>query len=1017
MPSSVVMAVLMTATTEGVAAMSTQALLTTFFKKLMISLVLSGLGRALASSAGGGAMSNAMNLTQNVKSPIAPRRVIYGQRRVGGVVVFMQAMDADGKDKNLHLVFALAGHECEEIGSVWFNDVDIGTLDASGFVQSGSAFAKITQDLGTYFGTVPASPYQVTLAHAPLQIYSVSVQDVGADTYMAASYTVAGSVITFTAADAGKSYQVQYEYALSTDAYARIKKYLGTAGQAADTDLISESAGKWTTNHKLSGTAYIYARLQSNREIYPNGIPNITAIVKGKKIYDPRTTLTAWSRNPALILADYLCDTRYGMGCTYSTEIDETALIAAANICDEAIPLAAGGTEPRYTCDTVIDTSTKPQDVIQAILGSMAGSAVFIGGRWRIQAGAYVTPTITLTESDLRGSVRVQSRVSRHENFNAVKGTFVSPSDNWQATDFPAVISATFATEDNGETVYKDVDLSCTTSGTMAQRIAKIDLLRARQQISVGLPCKLTAYRLQPGDTVMLSLTRMGWSSKVFEVIASTFSPESDGTLGVDLSLRETTSSAYSWSTSEESAVDTAPDTNWPDPTNVAAPPSVTLTDVSTSGAGAVRCDLVVAWTASKSAFVATYEAQVRMINSTTWSGGEVDAKTLKWTYQGAITGATYVARVRAINTLGVPSAWTVATANTVTGNSIEAAIPGISANVLLNAGLRYTVTPWGTYPGSAAQCSGWSTDHIDGSHPNAPTPFGGIAFYGSTGAAFTGFASGTAPNTSTIGSVLTSIPVIGGKRYEVQVRHKSFLGRSRLWVFAYNASGVEILSQAPTGGTTDSVNRSTVTFSNAISDYELLWGFFNAPSTAVQCKIVLLHERPSTTGTTYFFSAMPYLAQASTPQVLPSAWSEGEGSVGTGQIADGAATGVNIATNATGTTSATTGSYVTLQSGSITNADIVARQCIVTATVSYVVARSGTAQLQFAIGDGTTDNLCSEVREATETTLYGTTTFSWTFSVAAGATLAYLSRVKQTNITGTSTFNNLSLRAELIKK
>ena len=91
----------------------------------------------------------------------------------------------------------------------------------------------------------------------------------------------------------------------------RINLHLGSSDQTADSDLVSESA-KWTTSHRLRGIAYMYVRLKFDADAFPNGIPVITATVKGKKLYDPRTSTTVWSDNPALCLRDYLTS-KYGL--------------------------------------------------------------------------------------------------------------------------------------------------------------------------------------------------------------------------------------------------------------------------------------------------------------------------------------------------------------------------------------------------------------------------------------------------------------------------------------------------------------------------------------------------------------------------------------------------------------------------------------------------------------------------------------------------------------------------------
>lgn len=113
----------------------------------------------------------------------------------------------------------------------------------------------------------------------------------------------------------------------------RIKKYLGTDSQTADSDLVSEVA-EWTTNHRLRGIAYIYVRLKWDRDAFPSGIPNFSAWVKGKKVYDPRTVSTYWSPNVSLISRDYLSDTRFGLQ-VISADIADIS--STANICEEFV--------------------------------------------------------------------------------------------------------------------------------------------------------------------------------------------------------------------------------------------------------------------------------------------------------------------------------------------------------------------------------------------------------------------------------------------------------------------------------------------------------------------------------------------------------------------------------------------------------------------------------------------------------------------------------------------------------
>lgn len=474
------------------------------------------------------------------------------------------------------------------------------------------------------------------------------------------------------------------------------------AGVQPFPELYAYTAGKWTAEHRQTGRAKIYVRLVWSPDLFPNGIPNITAVVKGRKVYDPRSTLTAWSANAALCLADYLtADGSVGLGAVYADEIDETQLIAAANVCDETVALAGGGTEARYTVNGAFSVQTTARERLGKMLTALNGTARFIGGTWGVYPAVYATPTVTLTEDDLRGPIRIQPRVSRRDLANGVKGLYVSPDNHWQPSDFPAVTNSTYLTEDQEERIWKELDLPFTTSAATAQRIAKIELERIRQQITVELQCKLSAYRLQPGDTVMLTMSRFGWSAKVFEVLTCTLSHEDRGedgiVLGVDLGLRETASTVYDWASGDETVVDPAPDSNLPDAFTVAAPVNVAAAsgndELILAGDGTVITRLRVVWGLSENAFVrdgGRVFVQFKPSADTDWQDASpIDgAATTAW-LASVEDGAAYDIRVRFANALGVRSDWTQIS-HTVVGKS---ALPS-DVEVFTIAG---TVLTWTT--------------------------------------------------------------------------------------------------------------------------------------------------------------------------------------------------------------------------------------------------------------------------------------------------------------------------------
>lgn len=451
--------------------------------------------------------------------------------------------------------------------------------------------------------------------------------------------------------------------------------------------LVNQSAAHWTDAHRQTGRTKIYVRLRWSSDLFPTGMPNITAIVRGKQVYDPRTATTAWSDNAALCVADYLCDTRAGLGCVYADDIDETALIAAANVCDEDVTLAAGGTENRYTCNGIVYATEKPREVIPKLLGAMQGRATWIGGKWRISAGAYATPTVTLTADDFRGGISVQSRISKRDLYNAVKGVFISPENNWQPSDFPPVTSATYQAEDDDERIWQDIRLPFTDSASMAQRLARIELERVRRQITVTAPLRFSAYRLQPGDTVQLTFARFGWTAKVFEVVESTFVVGEDGGLGVDLVLRETDANVYAWTTADEGEFVRAPSTGLPDPFTLGVPgnPAVTESLYETTGSAGAKSRAVVTWAAAADSIVSSYELQFKAAGDSAWTA--LPGNSAATVNVDDLAPGSYDFRVRSHNGIGRTSAWSGTTRAELVGLT---AAPGDVTGfaVVNNAGL-----------------------------------------------------------------------------------------------------------------------------------------------------------------------------------------------------------------------------------------------------------------------------------------------------------------------------------------
>ena len=425
------------------------------------------------------------------KTTTGPFKVVYGQALVSGPIVFVGTSGTDNQD--LYYAIALAGHEVESITDVHFDDVVI----QNAHIGSGSATGGAVGSGSTIFGPKGGS-----------------------------------TIVT-------------------------VNKHVGSSTQASDSMLTSTFTG-WTAAHQGKGIAYIVTKWSltaDSRETFDQYTPsNIKAIVKGKKIYDPRLEVTAggtagasptnasyiaWSDNPALCLADYLMDDEVGLGVS-STKIDWAAIITAADGCDVSVTIP-GGSEKRFTTNGVVFGTDTHRVNIEKILSSCNGNLSYTAGVFVLRAGIYEAPTVSLTADDLMAGMSIQTSFNRGDRFNTVKGIFIDPAQNHTEAEFPSVQLAGALSRDNNQVLEKEVALNMTNTSTMAQRIANKLIQVGDLQQLVTFPANLSALRVAIGDRVSVTVDELSWSSKVFQCVNWSFSE--DG--GVNLTLREDSSTAY----------------------------------------------------------------------------------------------------------------------------------------------------------------------------------------------------------------------------------------------------------------------------------------------------------------------------------------------------------------------------------------------------------------------------------------------------------------------------------------
>ena len=461
--------------------------------------------------------------------------------------------------------------------------------------------------------------------------------------------------------------------------YVTVDKKLGTDSQTASTVLTA--APSWSSTDTLSGIAYLGIRLEFNQDVF-SSIPNINAIVNGRKVYDPRTATTALSSNPALCLRDYLTDTRYGKGLDTSL-IDDTSISSAADACDTDVTNydGSGETVKRFSCNAVINTDRKIFDNVKILLTGMQGMMPYQNGTYRLVIEDDYDSTFDFDTDNIISGFKIQGS-TKDRKYNRVTAKFVNPDANWQADAviWPEPDSSdytTFLTEDNNKPLETEIDLNCTTSYYQARNIAKTLCLASRKAgLQISFVATPDALKCSVGDIVTVTHPTPAWSSKEFRIVA--LSINYDAT--VNVSLAEHNATVYPWVSDKEEPASFA--SNLPDPLTVAAPVLTVTDEVRVHNEEAIS--FLIANVSSTDQFTERFEVQSRLEGETNFvtmgqaGGGQFEQTNIE-------DGRIYTVRARAINSLGVRSAWTTIDHQVVGKTAPPSDVTGLTGNLIGN--------------------------------------------------------------------------------------------------------------------------------------------------------------------------------------------------------------------------------------------------------------------------------------------------------------------------------------------
>ena len=414
-----------------------------------------------------------------------------------------------------------------------------------------------------------------------------------------------------------------------------------------------QEAPNWTSDHKLSGLAYLALRFEwkkitdqasADNNPYGGGIPNVKAVIQGKKIFDAKTLTSSHStayasetevftNNPVSVLLDYMRNPRYGKGLANSA-FNFATWKTAADLCDQTVTYLSSTTGKAFTCDAVIDTSQSVMSNIKILLLGFRGIMPFTQGAYKlliehggddtdITSTATPSTVFTVTNDHIVGGIQLEGE-SKVNKVNRCIVTYVDPDADYQPNQavFPTNGSSTdnsFMTEDNQVRLEKTVTLPTVASREQALQFAEVFTKRSRAQKTITFNTTIATSNTTVGDLITVQNEHIGLDG-IFRI--SDIVIDVDGSVGITAIEHQPSTYAIA----AKSADITRPSIALPNPQQVIAPTNVTcasgaaqnLTGTDTTGyfntpsLSTVR-RIKVSWTASTDVFVSEYIVQFKL--------------------------------------------------------------------------------------------------------------------------------------------------------------------------------------------------------------------------------------------------------------------------------------------------------------------------------------------------------------------------------------------------------------------
>lgn len=303
----------------------------------------------------------------------------------------------------------------------------------------------------------------------------------------------------------------------------------------------------------------IKTQADSDANPFSGSIPDVSAVILGRRVASLVTSTSEsysygaagyterYSTNPAEILLDYLRNPRYGKGLSNS-EIDWASWRTSAAKCNQEVTYTASGIKgPIMTCNYVLTTANTIFDNTKALLSGFRAYMPYVQGKYKLKiedagdptditSGSAVIIAECVASSQIIDESLLDNRyeivgdvtyngIDRSSKYNQVIVTYVDPRTEYKWSNQQVVYPPTeaerlaYVAQDGNREYSTTVTCPTITNYAMAQDFARLIFNKSRYQETASLRVSSHAFELEPGDNIRIQSKMLNFYDTPWRVI------------------------------------------------------------------------------------------------------------------------------------------------------------------------------------------------------------------------------------------------------------------------------------------------------------------------------------------------------------------------------------------------------------------------------------------------------------------------------------------------------------------